>query len=83
MIIKIVAGLVFTIVPVDKVEDFIDGVIVSIDLIFTDPRFIFGVGEWNVASFKVNFIELVKFVDDLLDFIDWAKDRWENRIDLV
>jgi hypothetical protein len=82
-IIKIVAGLVFTIVPVDKVKDFIDGVEVSIDLILADPRLIFGVGEWNVASFRLNVLELVMVVDDLLDFMDWVKDCWENRVELV
>jgi hypothetical protein len=52
-------------------------------LILAVPRFIFGTGEWNVGSFRLNFIEFVMVVDDLLHFMDWVKDCWENGVELV
>jgi hypothetical protein len=83
MVIKMIAGLIFTMVPVDKVKDFIDGIIISIDFILANPGFIFGIGEWNVFSFRLYFLELVMIVDDLFDFRDWVKDGGENSVDLV
>ncbi len=83
IIIKIITGFVFTIVPVGKVKDFIDCVKISLDFVLAVPRFIFGAWEWNVLSFRLNFIEFVIFVDDLLHFMDWVKDCWENGVDLV